>query len=77
MTKAGLHKSTMENKIIGHNHSLITKVTLQSLMQQLQQAEVLLTFGDLKDEQLPAVVKESLANIRAQLGELEYRLGMI
>lgn len=63
--------------MIGTNHRLIAKVTVQSLLQQVQHAEVLLTFGDIRDEHLPDAVKDALGKIRQQLNDLEYRLGAI
>jgi hypothetical protein len=61
----------------GHNNALIAKVTVQSLLQQLQHAEILLTFGDGADSKLPMAIKDSLAKMRAQLNDLEFRLGAL
>lgn len=57
-----------------HNHQLITKVSVQSLLQQVQQAEILLTFGDTCDAKFCLTLKDHMAKMRAQLNDLEYRL---
>jgi hypothetical protein len=58
----------------GHNQTLIAKITVQSLLQQLQQAEILLTFDDVRDVELCLTLKEHMTKIRTQLNNLEYRL---
>lgn len=63
--------------MLATNHALIAKVTVQSLLQQMQHAEVLLTFGDVIDAHLPGVLKETFVKMRQQLNDLEYRLGII
>lgn len=58
-------------------HSLIAKMTVQNLLQQIHHAEILLAVEERPETILPAALRETLLRIRQQLHDLDYRLQLI